>query len=380
MQPMDGSQRTKAAILAVLFAVVVGISACYKIAPHSSFPPLPAPLSSPEFQGVELDAHGLLTDMHGDNAVGTDDYGEVWLTNIRTGEGGQITDYGRYKWGAVLSDTHVAWIARGEEVQLPGSAGSRSTADVFVMNLLTGERRRITDVPANRNALGISGSWLVWQDNRNELQERRERYDIYAYDLSSDREIPVVVAPGHQKQPAIHGNVVVWSDNRNSPEIGTRAEGCHDLPDRQCDIYSYNLATGEEKLLAQTGTNNGLPSIHGNLVVWQQYLEAGSSLIVLLDTSSGKQRDIGAGGRSNTRPLVSANHVVWAVKEPCDVGGLPALLGNKSATGAFAYHLDTGEVLSLSNYVEARVLLHDNTAVITEGCQIPSRRYALFLD
>ena len=322
---MDGSQRTKAAILAVLFTIVVGVLGCDKIAPKRSPPLLPTSLSSSEIGGVELDAHGLLTDIYGDNAVGTHEDGELWLTNIRTGESQQITNDGLYKWNAVLSDTHVAWIARGEDLQLPGNVGLKNTDDVFVMNLLTGEQRRITDVPANRNALGLSGSWLVWQDNRNELQERRERHDIYAYDLSRDREIPVVVAPGHQKQPAIHGDVVVWSDNRNSPEIGTRAEGCHDLPDRQCDIYSRNLATGEEKLLAQTGTNNSLPSIHGNLVVWQQYLEAGSSLIVLLDMSSGVQRDIGAGGRSNTRPLVSANHVVWAVKEPCDIGGVPCI-------------------------------------------------------
>lgn len=384
MQPMDGSKRTKAAILAALFTVVLGISACYKIAPHSALPPLPAPLSSSEssseFEGIELDAHGLLTDIHGDNAVGTHDDGELWLTNIRTGESRQITDDGRYKWGAVLSATHVAWIAKGEKIQLPDEDGSKNTANVFVMDLLTGERRRITDVPAYRNHLRISGSWLVWQDNRNELQERRERYDIYAYDLSEDREIPIAVAAGHQKEPDIHGDVVVWSDNRNSPGIGTRTEGCHNLPDRHCDIYSYNLVTGEEKVLAQTGTNNGLPSVHGNLVVWQQYLEAGSSLIVLLDMSSGERRDVGSGGRSNTRPLVSDSHVVWAVKEPCDVGGLPGLLGNKSATGAFAYRLDNGEVHSLSNYVEASAMLHDNMAVITEGCQIPSRRYAVFLD
>ena len=165
------------------------------------------------------------------------------------------------------------------------------------------------------------------------MQERWERYNIYAYDLSDGREIPVAVAPGHQRQPAIHGDIVVWSDNRNSPQIGTRAEGCHNLPDRRCDIYSYNLATGEEKLLAQTGNNNGSPSIHGNLVAWQQYLEAGGSIIVLLDLSTGEHRDIGAGGRSETRPLVSGNHVVWSVREACDVGGFPSFFRNKSATG-----------------------------------------------
>ena len=362
--------------MAILFTVVAGILACDQIAPDTA---LPTPRSAPEFTAVELATHGLLTDVYGDHAVGTNDDGELSLLNIRTGETRQLADDGHYKWGAVLTSTHVAWITRGEGIQLPDGE-SKNTADVFVMDLFTGEQRRITDVPAGRNHLRISGSWLVWQDNRNELYERPERYDIYAYGLSIDREIPIAVAPGNQKQPAIHGDVVVWSDNRNSPQIGTRAEGCHNLPDRHCDIYSYNLATGEEKLLAQTGTNNGSPSIHGDLVVWQQYLEAGSSLIVLLDMSTGEHRDIGAGGRSNTRPLVSPNHVVWAVKEACDVGGFPSVFRNKSANGAFAYRLDTGEVRRLSKYVEGRTLLHRNMAVITEGCQIPSRRYAVSLD
>ena len=135
----------------------------------------------------------------------------------------------------------------------------------------------------------------------------------------------------------------------------------------------------EEKLLADTG-NNGSPSIHCNPVVRQQYLEAGSSLIVLLDISSGERRDIGAGGRSNTRPLVSENHVVWAVSEVCDVGGFPIFLRSISATGVFAYPLDTGETRQLSDYIEASTLLHDNVAVVAEGCQYPLRRYALFLD
>ena len=330
---------------------------------------------------MELDIHGLLSDVYGDNAVGINDDGELWLRNVRTGEARQLTDDGHYKWGAALSPTHAAWIDRRRDIQLPeDGGGTKLTADVFVMDLLTGEQRRITDVPANRSHLRISGSWLVWQDNRNELRERLERYDIYAYDLRSDREIPVAVGPGNQRHPAIHGDIVVWSDNRNSSQIGTRAEGCHNLPDRRCDIYSYNLATGEEKLLVQTGNNNGSPSIHGNLVAWQQYLEAGGSIIVLLDLSTGERRDIGSGGRSETRPLVSGNHVVWSVRETCDVGGFSSFFRNKSATGAFAYRLDTGEVRQLSNYVEARTLLHDNMAVITEGCHMPSRRYAVFLD
>ena len=107
MQRMDRPKRTKGAILAILFTVVVGILACDKIAPDTSLPALPTPLSAPEFRAVELATHGLLTDVYGDHAVGTHDDGELWLLNIRTGEARQLTDDSHYKWGAVLTSTHV---------------------------------------------------------------------------------------------------------------------------------------------------------------------------------------------------------------------------------------------------------------------------------
>ena len=368
----------KGTILAVLFAVVAGILACDKVVPGAPLPPLPTPLPSSDVRRVELIADGLLTDMYGDNAIGITNDGELLLVNVRTGEARQLTDDGHYKWDAVLSDTHVAWIDERRDIRLPRDTGGAVLAgDVFVMDFRTGEQRRITDTPANRRSLRISGSRLVWEDNRNELEENSDNHDIYAYDLRNKQEIPVVVAPGKQRHPAIHGDIVVWSDNRNSPEIGTRTAGCHNLPDRRCDIYSYNLATGEEKLLVQTGNNNGSPSIHGELMAWQQYLEGGRSLIVLLDLDTMEQRDIGFGGRSETRPLVSESHVVWPVRQACDVRGVG---GDKSATGVFAYRLDTGEVRRLSNYVAATTLLDDNVAVVTEGCQIEFRSYAVFLD
>ncbi len=368
----------KGAILTVLFVVVAGILACDKTPPGAPLPPLPTPLSSSDVGRVELSTDGLLTDMYGDNAVGITDDEELLLVNVRTGEARQLTDDGHYKRDAVLSATHVAWIDGRRNILLPRDTGRVMPADdVFVMDLRTGEQRRITDTPANRCSLRISGSRLVWEDNRNELEENSDNHDIYAYDLRNNQEIPVVVAPGKQRHPAIHGDIVVWSDNRNSPDIGTSAAGCHNLPDRRCDIYSYNLATGEEKLLVQTGNNNGSPSIHGELLAWQKYLEGGRSLVVLLDLDTMEQRNIGFGGRSETRPLVSGSHVVWPVRQSCDVRGVD---GDKSATGAFAYRLETGEVRRLSSYVEATTLLHDNVAVVTEGCQIAFRSYAVFLD
>lgn len=365
----------------LLIGIASTLLACDRISFGARLPPLPTPLPLSEFEGVELHTDGWLTDMHGGSAVGLTDGGEVMLINVRTGETRQLTDDGHRKWDAVLSANYVAWIDQSRHLPLPKENGRVEFADdIFIMNLNSGERRRITDTPSNRRHLRIAGSRLVWQDNRNELEEKQNSYDIYAFDLRNGRETPVATAPGNQKEPAIHGDIVVWSDNRNSRELGTRAAGCHNLADRRCDIYSYDFSTGEEKPLVQTGKNNGSPSIYGNLVTWQRYLGEGRSIIALLDLRTGEQRNIGLGGRSHAGPSVSGSHVVWSVRQACDVVAPSGLGGNEAETGSFAYRLDTGEVLRLSNYVEPMTLLHGDVAVVTEACFVASRRYVVFLD
>ena len=91
--------------------------------------------------------------------------------------------------------------------------------DIFVLDLTTGEQRRITEAPANRYGLGISGHRLAWSDTRNELEEEYYNFDVYAYDLETDQEIPVAVRRGSQRSPVIYGDTVVWADNRNNPQL-----------------------------------------------------------------------------------------------------------------------------------------------------------------
>ena len=268
----------------------------------------PAPID--ETKTVELSTDIYVTDVFGDDAVGFDQDGELWLINIRTGDSRQLTDDGYPKYGgAALSDDYVAWIDERRMMQLRGYPPEAPvfSQDVYVRNRHTGEEWRITDASASRHGLRMSGARLVWQDNRNGLLEGRRRdFDIYAYDFEHDLEIPVAVAPGQQEMPAIHGDTVVWSDNRNSPDQGTAKAGCSNCSDDRLDIYSYNLATEEEKPLVETVGYNGPPSINGELVAWQQFLGKGESDIVLLDLGTGEQAVIGAGGRSDARPRRSS--------------------------------------------------------------------------
>ena len=336
---------------------------------------MPTPLPIEATNTVQLGTDIRLTDLAGDDAVGIGPNGELWLVNIRNGAAGQLTDDGHPKYNAVLSADYVAWIDQRRMLQLPGYPVPIFAGDVFVRHRRTGVERRITNAPASRHGLRISGVRLVWQDNRNGLiEDRRRDHDIYAYDLERDREIPVAVGPGQQLMPAIHGDTVVWTDNRNRREQATSRAGCTNCPDNRFDIYSYNLATEVEKPLAETGDYNGPPSLHGNMVIWQRFQTEGESDIVLLDLGVGTQKVIGAGGRTEASPLISKSHAVWTVREACDVFGLPS---SKTPTGVYAYDLDTGAVRQLSNAVEPHALLHGNDALIMEGCHRITSQYAV---
>ena len=368
---------TKTTCSLIVLAVTAAILAC-------SNPGQATVVPLDEAKVVELSTYIHVTDVFGDDAVGFDEEGELWLMNIRTGVLRQLTSDGHPKWGAVLSADHVAWIDQRRMVQLPGHASPISSSDVFVLNRHTGEERRITEAPASRHGLHISGARLVWQDNREGLlEDRRWDFDIYAYDLERDLEIPVAVTPGREDAPAIHGERVVWTHNPNKPPRGLAKPGSTAKPDNRFNIYSYNLATEEKQPLVETGEHNVTPSIHGELLVWQRFRGENESDIILLDLDTGKQKVIGAGGRQESRPSISEGYVIWRVSETCDVGGFPRfrdLLRSRVRTGVYAHGLRTGEVSRLSGDKEPRAVLTGNVALVTEGCHHITRQYAVSLD
>ena len=280
----------------------------------------------------------------------------------------------------VISGDTVAWTDQSREIETHdnNSRAARGLADdIFVLDLNTGETRRITEAPAKRSGLKISGKRLVWLDNRNEFGEHYTHRDIYAYDLEADEEIAVAVAAGAQHWVAIEGDKVVWVDNRNSAILGTDRSGCFQCPDNRFDIYLYDFATGDELVLDESGANNTMPDIHGNRVVWRDFDEEGRTAIRLFDIDTGDQRTLASPSLSGVdRPLVSGDYVVWTVGWPCDVFDTPSIDGS---TGAFAHDLRTGEVKQLSNYVEPSISLDGTVVLIHEACQVGGRAYAVFL-
>ena len=360
---------------AVIVALVLAALACQS-QPAAS----PTPIALPDLKVVELGSDYWPTDLSEERSVGIGPDGEVYLANVRTGEMRQLTDDGHWKSRPVISGDTVAWTDQSGEIEThdDDSRTARGLADdIFVLDLNTGERRRITEVPAKRHGLQISGNRLVWQDNRNEFGEHYTHYDIYAYDLEADEEIAVAVAPGAQHWVAIEGDRVVWADNRDSAILGTDRSGCFACPDNRFDIYLYDFTAGDEVVLDESGANNTMPDIYGDRVIWRDFDKEGRIAIRLYDLDTGETRSLASPSLSGVDwPLVSGDYVVWTVGRACDVVSGAA---SDVSTGAFAHDLRTDEVKQLSNYVEPSITLDGKVLVIHEGCQVGGRAYAVFL-
>ena len=249
---MNSIMTRSLALAALLFLMAL---ACQ---PSNEPPPRPTPIPMAGLDLEYLEHTYLPTGVSGNSYVAMGSDGEVYIVGIKTGEAHQLTHDGRRKYGPVISERYVAWTEHHSPTRLPVRAPS---SDIYMLDLDTGDKRLITDVPAQRSHLDIHGHRLVWRENRHQ----GTGYDIFSYDLESNEEIPISVRPGYQGEPAIHGDIVVWSDNRNSPLLGTVKAGCSNCPENHRDIYLYNFTTGG----GEGGDQHRSPQ-HESLDTWQQ--------------------------------------------------------------------------------------------------------------
>ena len=333
--------------------------------------PTPIPLTGFDWKSVAYREYWP-TDLSGDLSVGL---GGAWidirdsgviLVNVKTGDKKSITEGGRGLTEVVISGDYIAWGDQSRQTEIPGSTArnkaGRLSVDIFVMNLVTGEQQRITEVPAGRRNLNIDGNLLVWQDNRNEIGERRSHYDIYAYDIEAGEEIAVEVAPGAQRYPVVSGHRIVWIDE---------GEG-------SARVILYDHTTKEKESVGGPATAERSHDIHGDHIVWIGFLDENpNDGIYLHDLASGQQRVIATPPLGNAnRPLISDNYVVWTVGWNCDTGSniMP------DDMGVYVYDKTTDEVQRISNYVDPDAFIDGETLLVHEGCQFPWYVYAVFLE
>ena len=129
-------------------------------------------------------------------------------------------------------------------------------------------------------------------------------------------------------------------------------------------------------MLVENGYLNQAPDINDTHLAWQAHEPGRPAEVRLLDLESGHVRAVGQGRSFFSGPSLSDRHVAWTTSWPCDVRPVP----DTYQTGAFAGHLDTGEVWQLTDYVEPVAFLSGSMAIIIEYCWGGGPTYAVFLD
>jgi beta propeller repeat protein len=96
-----------------------------------------------------------------------------------------------------ISERWVVWVGAADQ-------------GVFAQNLDNSKTIRLSKAGGAKSAPAISGSLVVWTD------ERGDDRDVYGYDLDNATEFVVVRTDGPQDGVGIDGGTVVWSDGRDA--------------------------------------------------------------------------------------------------------------------------------------------------------------------
>jgi hypothetical protein len=130
--------------------------------------------------------------------------------------------------------------------------GGEESGGIFLINIETGEGRNLTNHPADQFRADIWENRVVWTDCRNSsssglcyLQDERNS-DIYWCDLPDCVAQEATNNPAAQEFPTVEGDIIAWYDFRNDVLPNGVGYSYHD----NIEIWGKNLRTGEEKQLA----------------------------------------------------------------------------------------------------------------------------------
>ena len=181
--------------------------------------------------------------------------------DLRTGETGEHgTAFGTGVQGPAID---------GEWLVFFEYSGPWATNDVVAVNLVTQERRRITQTPYEKFDLAIRGSLVVWSEDtsRPDGEGLSLGGDLWQHDLTTGQTSALVVAEDLQAGPWISGDHLLWTDMRD----GTwRPRG----PPLQADAYYLNLARADPPIRIGTVPHAKVsPRLVGDWLVWRDTAE-----------------------------------------------------------------------------------------------------------
>ncbi len=163
---------------------------------------------------------------------------------------------------------------------------------------------RITTNDSAQMAPAIYGDRIVWTDSRNGFLNEYGNFknlDIYTYNISTSKETQITANGSNQSMPAIYKNRIVWIDDRNG----------------KYDLYMYDISTSQETRITTSGSVyfGNAPAIYGDRIVWTDTRNGNEDNwdedIYMYDLSTHKETPIATYESSQSSPAIYRDRIVW---------------------------------------------------------------------
>jgi beta propeller repeat protein len=161
--------------------------------------------------------------------------------------------------------------------------------NVFMYDLSTNKETQISKVKSDQELPAIYGDRIVWWDDRNGVG------DLYMRNLSTSTETRITTPPSRPMvKEVIYGDRIAWTDGRNG----------------KYDVYMYDLANSNVTQITNSGSASD-PAIYKNRIVWKDYLN-GSYCIYMHDFSTKKETQITNHAMYDNDPAIYGDRIVWS--------------------------------------------------------------------
>jgi beta propeller repeat protein len=259
--------------------------------------------------------------------------------------------------------------------------------DVFLLDIKTGQMQQLTKEEHAQVSPRIYGDTIVWLDARNvEGYYNPQRYDVYSYDLKTKTEERLTSAPTAEgRDLSISGSMVIWTDDRHAdPPMAIHAENERGFNN---EIYAYDLSTNREKRITNYPGNDRHPVIDGDNIVWlrqlhQDYIKAD---VFIFNIETGCETQVSTSGYATFCPSIHGNRILYSDARVSlgNTDGDVIMNGIQGQADIYLYDLETKQEVKLSSTKPGDVLadpiVYRDYIVYTSVIMIGSRIYGIHL-
>jgi len=238
--------------------------------------------------------------IYGDKVVWSEDWVEesnIKIYNLSTHEITEIAVDNSSWYCDIYGDT-IVW----------DNCRDENKWDIYAYNLSTSEKTQLTFDELEQTKPSIYGDRVVYCEWENGTG------DIYMYNLSTRKESQITTNESIQRDPVIYGDRVVWQDARNGGSLDQYGDFVGNW-----DIYMYNLSTQQETQITSNKSYQIWPAIYEDRIVWQDARNGGNFGdwgatgnwdIYMYNLSNSKETKISSSMRAYW-PAVFGNRIAW---------------------------------------------------------------------